>query len=121
MIKMRRALASLLLALFTVPVMVPILRATSAPSVRACCRLNGAHQCSMASTQESPSDSIRAKCAYYASAVGVPFASNVAMRNGSRAVFASLLRQPAAPTRTVARRRVAFSRSRQKRGPPHLS
>jgi hypothetical protein len=122
--KMRRALASLLLSLFTFPVMVPIVRASTAPSLHACCRLSGAHHCAMASaasTEESPSGSVRPKCPYYGSAVAIPFGSNAAAGENFHAIHASMANDPAAPALTVARHRAAFSRTRQTRGPPPIS
>ena len=123
--KMRRALASLLLSLFTIPVIVPIVRASAVPSLHACCRLSGAHHCSMASgastTQESRSDSVRPKCPYYGPMVGVPLGSNAAIGENLHALHASMANDPAAPAQTVALHRAAFNRTRRTRGPPTLS
>jgi hypothetical protein len=121
---MRRALASLLLALFSFPLIVPILRADAAPSLPSCCRREGKHHCSMGSetaTQEAPALApVQAKCANYPAASGVPFRGNLAFANNSLSICASLVTYPSVEARMEAQYRVSFSRTRQKRGPPAL-
>jgi hypothetical protein len=122
---MRRALASLLLALSAFPAIAPFLRADSALSLPACCRLNGKHHCSMPSAQESSSGpalkATQSKCCDYPAAIGVSGAGNVALAANWEAVRGSLPSHSVTLVPTEAPRRVLFSRSRQKRGPPTLS
>jgi hypothetical protein len=55
---MRRALASLLLATISFPLIAATLLVDSEPKVPACCRRNGAHHCSMpVQTAEQSGDS----------------------------------------------------------------
>ncbi|MGA3190547.1 MAG: hypothetical protein ABSF22_25870 [Bryobacteraceae bacterium] len=122
---MRRALASLLLVLFTFPVIDLILRAETPSSLPACCRLSGKHHCSMDSARDSSSSPavkpISQKCLYYPATISVSGEGNVALLSGRQAIFGSSLSQAAILAQTEARRRVSFTRSRQKRGPPALS
>jgi len=122
---MRRALASLLLALSAFPAIAPFLRADSALSLPACCRLNGKHHCSMPSAQESSSGpavkATQTKCCDYPAAIGVSGPGNVASATNWQAVRGSLPSHSMTLAPTEAPRRVLFSRSRQKRGPPTLS
>lgn len=122
--QMRRALASLLLALFSFPLALPMLRADAASSLPSCCRREGKHHCSMDSgSAETPSGvalrALHPKCSSYAAASTVP-GSYVALLKNSLSIGASLLRYPSIEAQTEARYRISFSRSRQKRGPPAL-
>jgi hypothetical protein len=121
---MRRALASLLLALFSFPLALPMLRADAASSLPSCCRREGKHKCSMDSgSAETPSGpalrAMQPKCSNYPSASTVP-GSYVALLKASPSIGASLLRYPSVEAQTEAQYRISFSRSRQKRGPPTL-
>src|SRR5882762_4471443 len=66
---MRRALASALLALFTIPLIVPALTAISDSNLPACCRRDGKHHCAMSDAAESPSgptaSAVQPKCPVY--------------------------------------------------------
>jgi hypothetical protein len=122
---MRRALASLLLALFSFPLIAPMLRADAASSLPACCRRAGKHHCATASasgdTASGPAlKAIQPKCSNYPSTIAVPRGSSVAFFKNSPSISASLLSYPSVDARTEAQYRVSFSRSRQKRGPPVL-
>jgi hypothetical protein len=118
---MRRALASLLLAVFSFPLIVPILRVDAA-NLPSCCRREGQHRCSMdsASTYQEGLSPIQPKCSNYPSTLAVRGDRNVAAVKDSEAISASLLSYPSVQARTEAQYRVSFSRSRQKRGPPAL-
>jgi hypothetical protein len=122
---MRRALASLLLVLSAFPAIAPFLRADSALNLPACCRLNGKHHCAMPAAQESSSGpavkAMQPKCCDYPAAIGVSGQWNVALAANWEAVRGSLPSQSVTLAPTEAPRRVLFSRSRQKRGPPTLS
>jgi hypothetical protein len=118
---MRRALASLLLAVFSFPLIVPILRVDAA-NLPSCCRREGQHRCSMdsASTYQEGLSPVQSKCSNYPSTLAVRGNSNVALFKHSPTICASLQCYSSAPAQTEAQYRVSFSRSRQKRGPPAL-
>jgi hypothetical protein len=71
---MRRAVASLLLAMFSFPLIAAALYAGEAASVPACCRRSGKHHCEMAETS-SASDGPTVTPTKCASWPGVPIAS----------------------------------------------
>jgi len=119
----RRALASLLVALFSLPLILPLLRADVASSLPSCCRREGKHRCSMDSKskyQEGLSP-IQPKCSNYPATIAIRGDWNVAFLKNPQSVCASLLHYSSTPAQTEAKYRVSFSRSRQKRGPPALS
>ncbi|MGA2118622.1 MAG: hypothetical protein ABSH56_28180 [Bryobacteraceae bacterium] len=118
---MRRTLASILVALFSFPLIAPLLADTDS-TLPACCRRNGKHHCSMMS-MGSPSPglavrTIQPKCPCYPAANTVPAKPNVALLSISPAVFALLFSRPAGQVRTTAGYRITLSRSRHVRGPP---
>src|SRR5580658_4937528 len=120
---MHRALASLLLALVSFPLISPLLRADADSSLPSCCRRAGKHHCSTASASEETASSpalkaIQPRCSNYPSMVAVPRGSSVAFLKNSPSIGASLLSYPSVEAWTEAQYRVSFSRSRQKRGPP---
>jgi hypothetical protein len=131
---MRRALASVLSALLSLPLIAPAILANADSNLPTCCRRNGQHHCSMPGSTSAPSmdaamadsergpaiEASRSRCPYYPVLTEASGASKVASLNASQAIFASLISQPAAPAQTEARYRVSFSRSRHKRGPPNL-
>ena|ERR1700733_4832980 len=119
---MRRALASLLLALFSFPLILPILRLDAASSLPSCCRREGKHHCSMdsAATYQQGLSPIQPKCSNYPSTLAVRGNLNVAVFKHPPTICASLLSYSSAPAQAEAQYRVSFSRSRQKRGPPVL-
>jgi hypothetical protein len=119
---MRRALASLLLVLFSFPLILPVLRADPASNLPSCCRRAGKHHCSLDAAPIMPEgralDPVQAKCANYPAMSGVPFNGNVPFVDNSRSICASLVSYPSVEARMEVQYRVSFSRSRQKRGPP---
>jgi hypothetical protein len=120
---MRRALASLLLALFSFPLIFPVLRADADPNLPSCCRREGKHRCSMESASTETASGlhgIQPKCSNYPSAIAIPGNWSVAYVRNAPSICASLLIYPSAQARTETQYRVSFSRSRQKRGPPAL-
>lgn len=119
---MRRALASFLLALFSVPLMLPILREDVASLLPACCRRAGQHHCSMDSEARSPEglDPIQPKCSNYPATLAVHGNWNIACFKNAPSIRTSLVTYPSVEAQTEAQYRVSFSRSRQKRGPPSL-
>jgi hypothetical protein len=117
---MRRALASLLLTLFSFPLIVPLLRADAASTLPSCCRRAGKHHCSTDSEsrhQEGLSP-VQPKCCDYPATIAIPGHWNLAFIRNFPSISASLLRYSSTPEQTEAKYRVSFSRSRQKRGPP---
>jgi hypothetical protein len=119
---MRRALASLLVVLFSFPLILPILRADAALSLPSCCRRAGKHHCSMGpeSTSQEGLSPIQPKCSNYPAAMAIPGDWNIAFLKNSTSIGAFLLHYSSTPAQTEAKYRVSFSRSRQKRGPPDL-
>jgi|ERR1700722_16798159 hypothetical protein len=124
---MRRALASLLLALFSFPLIAPILRADDDSSLPSCCRRNGKHHCStdLASGDTASGPALKAihpRCSNYPSTIAIPRGSSVAFLKNSPSIGAFLVSYPSVEARSEIQYRVSFSRSRQKRGPPvHFS
>ena len=119
---MRRALASLLVALFSFPLILPVLRADDASNLPSCCRRAGKHHCGMDSEskhQEGLSP-IQPKCCNYPATIAIRGDWNVAFLKNPPSISASLLNFSSTPAQTEAKYRVSFSRSRQKRGPPSL-
>lgn len=119
---MRRALASVLLALFSFPLMLPILRADAASMLPSCCRRAGKHHCSVDSESSSQEglDPVQPKCSSYPATIAVHGNWNIAFFKNAPSIHTSLVSYPSVEARTEAQYRVSFSRSRQKRGPPSL-
>jgi hypothetical protein len=119
---MRRALASLLLALVSFPLIAPVFASDAASQLPACCRRDGKHHCSMlAEDMETPGpafQAVRPKCPVYPTATSFSIQRDVAIVRDFQPQFASLITGSAVPSLTEARYRTPFSRSRQKRGPP---
>jgi len=65
---MRRTLALLLVALFSVPLFTPLLAADQRRELPACCRRDGQHHCSMPSrpaAAQSDGPALEARCSLY--------------------------------------------------------
>ena len=122
MTPMRRALAILLMAVFSFPLISPALFASDAESnLPACCRRDGKHHCAMmASESESPSGpSLQAaRCPSFPAASATPSSPAVSLPPVSQVIFAGLLSHPASCPQTEALCRISYSRAGQKRGPP---
>jgi hypothetical protein len=128
-IGMRRALASLLLAWFSFPLILPMLRADAASNLPSCCRRLGKHHCSIEGSMDAPSEesasgptlkALQARCSNYPATSVAPGYENFAFLKDSPSICAFLLSYPSLQARAEAQYRVSFSRSRQKRGPPSL-
>jgi hypothetical protein len=121
---MRRALASLLLAVFSFPLFAPALFAGEA-NLPECCRRSGKHHCAMAMNDAPASGvafgSMQTRCPIYPGAPATPASVFVAILKSASVVFGALVSHPAIHIRTEAGYRVSFDRSSQKRGPPVLS
>lgn len=119
---MRRALAVLLLLVFSFPLIAPALTATpDDSSLPACCRRNGKHHCMMSGMMmgdTSSSFTVSEKCPYSPFA-GVSLMLPHVFASGSRSANASHAPGPSAIVRDAeAGYRISFHRARQKRGPP---
>jgi hypothetical protein len=122
---MRRALASFLLALFSLPLIAPLVLAGSDSTLPACCRREGKHRCSMTADDSStPGEvslhSVAARCASYPKGTAATTDNNVGVSENSAAIFAAIVSHPAVQAQAEARYRISFARSSQKRGPPAL-
>lgn len=115
---MRRILAISLLILFSLPLALPFLSVNAAAaSVPICCRKNGKHHCVMSMNSRSRTSTIGEKCPYRIATPAVLVLPSFTP-SASAAVYAGVVRHPAAVAQEEARQRVSFDRSRQKRGPP---
>jgi hypothetical protein len=121
---LRRLLAIAILLLIGLPILSPLfaLSATSEANLPMCCRRDGMHHCMLnMATQADPSGTtigiFKERCPSYPHALSVtthsPFTPDAAA-----AIFAALVAHPASVPQVQAKRRISFSRSRQKRGPP---
>jgi hypothetical protein len=119
---MRRALASLLLAVFGFPLIAPAVFADAGSMLPECCRRSGKHHCAM-TMDDAPLTGVsfrsaHSRCPLYPGISATPAGEYVAVLNGSGAIFGVLVSHPAIHVQTRAVYRVSFSRTRQKRGPP---
>jgi hypothetical protein len=118
----RRALASLLLVLFSFPLIEPAIVSDAPSQLPACCKRNGAHHCDMSSgdaeTQGSAIQAIRPKCPYYPATAVFPVEGKAAVLVNSRFIAASVSSYPAVAAVIQTGYHPALSRSHHKRGPP---
>jgi hypothetical protein len=120
---MRRALASLLLAVFSFPLIAPAVFADAESNLPECCRRGGKHHCAMM-MDSAPSAagvslrSIQPRCPLYPGAPATPAGQFVAVLKNSCAIFGAVVSHRAIRVQTEAGYRVSFDRSSQKRGPP---
>jgi len=126
---MRRAISSLLLAVSAFPAIAPLLLPNIVSDLPACCRRDGKHRCSMSSidaenalvdqSSGSAATSNSPRCPYYPASITVFGERSISPAANSEAIPVSLGSQPAME-RWIEARRVSFSRSHHKRGPPTL-
>lgn len=117
---MRRALASLLIAVFSFPLFAAGIFSESTPELPACCRRSGKHHCAMADTPTSGAPTIAAnqsKCPLFPKANLAPVPSEapaitVAGHSAAPPEFRLSLTSPAVYFRTE------LAGSALKRGPP---
>lgn len=116
---MRRTLAISLLILFSLPLTLPFFSVNaSAASVPMCCRKNGKHHCVMSlNSSQSKTTMVGDPCPYRVAPPAILVLPSFTP-SPSAAIYAGVVRQPAATTQEEARQRVSFDRSRQKRAPP---
>jgi hypothetical protein len=120
---MRRVLALLMLAVFSFPLIAPVVLADAESKLPECCRRNGNHHCAMtmdeaASTPGAIFRSIQQRCPLYPGALSTPVGGYVAVMKGSGAIFGAIVSHPAIQLQIEAGYRLSFSRSTHKRGPP---
>ena len=119
---MRRALASLLLAVFGFPSIAPVVFADAESNLPECCRRGGKHHCAMM-TDDAPVKGVslrsaHPRCPLYPGISAAPAVEYVAVLNSSGIVFGALANPAAIHVQTQAVYRISFSRARQERGPP---
>jgi hypothetical protein len=117
----RRLLSSVLLLLFSLPLISPVLAlaASSDANLPACCRRNGAHHCTM---KVGPAaginlSSIPQHCPAYPAMV-TQIRHGVLSFQTASLIFAEIVSHPTPRLQTQARARVALDCARQQRGPP---
>lgn len=117
---MRRALAITIVLLCGFSLAAPLFAVDSTSNLPECCRRNGAHHCAagmMADSAARTVSTIAPRCPNFPKAIAAPlphsFTPEPTRSNGT-----PLYAHPTAAPQTAARYRVAFARSRQKRGPP---
>lgn len=119
---MRRALAITIVLLFSVSLAAPLFAVDSASSLPACCRRNGSHRCEsgmLANSGTRTVSTIAPKCPSWPKSTAAPWPNNFAPAE-AQGIGAPLYAHPESRPQTEARYRVAFARSRQKRGPPAI-
>jgi hypothetical protein len=121
----RRLLSTVLLLLFSLPLISPLLALTanSDANLPACCRRNGAHHCTRVTPPADPSapginlSTIPQHCPAYPAVITQARHGDLSFHAASL-IFAGIVSHPTVKPQTQARARVAFDISRQKRGPP---
>ena len=119
---MRRALASLLLALFSLPLIFATLVDGAVSSLPACCLRDGKHHCVLADPVESPASpqlqSVQPKCPMFPRAGALPgFSQSAALASAAATVVIRIERAAAPPATDRAVSQLSFL-SPHKRGPP---
>ena len=120
----QRSIASIICALFTWALMLPLLLPSAGAATPECCRRTGKHHCIMAgerSTDPGTSiNTIKARCPYCPT-MGSSTQAHAGSPGTSSAIFAGLVRHPAVSPQVEATYRISHDRARQKRGPPFSS
>jgi len=115
--QMRQVLSVWMVVLFSFPLIAPAFASQAEANVPVCCRRHGAHRCMAMSSEPGTQSSVGAKCRVSAASLWTLQLHPVFAAQLQTAV-AALVANPASKAQTEARYRIAFSRSRQKRGPP---
>jgi hypothetical protein len=122
---MRRALISLLISVFSFPLIAPILLENTTSDLPSCCRRNGKHHCAMvdiAHREGLPADlSLQAsglKCPIFPKAGFVAVSSKTTVLSVSPRVGPPHFFRLAIHKNNENRPRIAFRGSAPKRGPP---
>jgi len=125
---MRRALAALLVSVFSFSLIGPALFASADSSVPACCRRDGKHHCSMSGMDQDAAPlsgpamvAYSAKCLYFPKGGALLPHSDAALLTARDAVCTSTTGQATIQLKPDAAYCTVFNRAHQKRGPPSLS
>jgi hypothetical protein len=114
---LQRGIAILLAFIISFMLMLPALAASPGSSnLPACCLKNGRHHCTGGMGQPGV-QTITEKCPFVQHA-SVPAGGAPIPPSNAVFIFAGLVHHPACSPQIEAHRRISFSRSRQKRGPP---
>jgi hypothetical protein len=115
---MRRLLAITLTLLFGLTLAAPMFPAGASSNLPSCCRRNGDHHCMSGMSDGSRAfSSIARQCQHFPRAIAVPLTPAFAPA-ASQSADTLIVAHPQSAPQTEARYRVAYARSRQKRGPP---
>ena len=121
---MRRVWATVLLALFSFPLISPALRATGA-TLPACCRRGGEHRCVMSHGADQSDSGTRvqtARCPSFPVVKGLPASRTAAAPAATLpGIFIGLAVHSATRPQPKSQYRISYSQSQQKRGPPSFS
>jgi hypothetical protein len=118
---MRRSVAIFLALLFSWMLVLPAFAASAESNLPACCRKNGKHHCMIGMGRPSASSAsfaaVGEKCPHFLhSTVATHVETFTPALN--QAIFAGIVRHPAASPQSEAGYRASHLRSQQKRGPP---
>jgi hypothetical protein len=120
---MRRALAITIVFLIGFSMTAPLFAVGATDSIPLCCRRNGSHHCAGSTTPDQDSRAISTigpKCPNWPKSTPAPRPNDLASTQ-AQGISTSIYTHPASAPQIEARYRVAFARSRQKRGPPAIS
>lgn len=123
---LRRAYAVLLLAVFSFPLISPLLSAPRPESkLPPCCRKDGKHACGMmpvADADHAPGDSAlkgrKTPCPLFPTGKATPAMAKASALGGGYTFAVPVYQLSAFAGQPEARYRISFNRSCQKRGPP---
>jgi hypothetical protein len=116
----KRALASALLLLFSIPLALPLFAATEDAAAPACCRREGKHHCAMAAPSAGGLEVRDAKstCPLYSKSTAVPSEFKVAPVSGSVSIHRQTASVEAFSTPSEPFLCSAWSASVRERAPP---
>ena len=122
---MRRAFASLLVSVFSFPLIAPVLLANTTADLPACCRLAGKHHCAMADMAErgqSPAGlalmAIQPKCPLFPNAGAVAVSCHTVLPGTSSNFRVRQVLRSASRKTNENIPQIALRGSLRKRGPP---
>ncbi len=119
---MRRALAITIALLFSLSLAAPLFTVDAASNLPECCRRSGRHHCATGMIADSGSrtiSTIAPKCPNWPTPTAAPWPNDFVSPQ-TQAISTPLYAHPESAPQTEARYRIAFARSRQKRGPPAI-
>jgi len=118
----RRILATLVLAAISFT-LVPLTLLGADEDTPACCRKDGKHKCAMSGMEDESGPTLHpvSQCPMLPPANAAPISAAIAVLAPKRDQIASITATLNSPEQAEAQYHVSFSRSRQKRGPPHTS